>query len=227
MKRADLRRELFEDRAISGLHDGYTEAEQRVFCDALLSKLGGIAAEEQSLRTRLDLLLLHSMMLRGESNRHVQFADLCRMILDIEGSNCHAVILQMTSGKKIKKQDGGNNRKVQYTGVLRTKDVSLCPVGALAMWFVFRWDVFGEKPPDFHDRSSWYNTAVIPGNLRRKTTPVNSSTQARWFTKAFQSAGVQSTKLTHAPRKTVARKLNALEVPDGDVSVLYIVTMYS
>ena len=69
-----FKRASFEDRAIHGLTDGYT-TEQAAQLSAMLLAGGKVLGEEgvaggmwHLLRTRLDFLLMHSMMLRGEVN---------------------------------------------------------------------------------------------------------------------------------------------------------------
>lgn len=218
--RASLRRAECEDRAISGLKDGYTLAEARKMSESLLTGLNR-RPEEKTLRTRLDLLLLHSMMLRSESTRYAEFADLCSLRLDNEGPNCLAVIMQITQGKTLDRQDAASNRKTHYTGFLRHKDVFLCPVGGLALWLLFRWDIFGEDIPDFTNRSSWYKTKLIPGELRRSQGEISSRTQSQWIDTVFGEVGIVSSKILHTPRKVVARLLDLLEVPADQVNSPY------
>jgi hypothetical protein len=215
--RSSLRRAECEDRAISGLKDGYNLVQARAMSIALLAGIKG-RAEEKMLRTRLDLLLLHSMMLRSESTRYAELADLCSLRLDNEGPNCLAVIMQITQGKTIERQDGASSRKTHYTGFLRHKDVVLCPVGGLALWLLFRWDIFGEDIPDFSARSSWYSTKLIPGDLKKSREGITSRTQSQWIDMIFGEIGVVSTKILHTPRKVVARLLDLLEVPADQVN---------
>jgi hypothetical protein len=92
------------------------------------------------LRTRLDFLLLHSMILRGESSRTVELSDLCAVRLLNEGDMaCPAVVMRITTGKTITLKDGGSSRKTHYSGFLRHRDVLLCPVAALAAGITGRW----------------------------------------------------------------------------------------
>jgi hypothetical protein len=51
------------------------------------------------LRTRLDFLMLHAMMLRGESTRKAELADLCSVLLPDEGSECLRLVLRTNAGK--------------------------------------------------------------------------------------------------------------------------------
>ena len=169
ISRAQLWRSNYEDRAINNLKDGYTMDEMRKMTDHLMGDMAA-RSEEKSLRTRLDLQWLHAMMLRSESTRYAEYADLCSKRLENEGPTCLAIILRISQGKTVNRQDAANSRKTMYTGFLRTKEVLLCPVGALAFWLSYRWDVFGEEFPDFSDRASWFATKVVPGKLSAPKT---------------------------------------------------------
>src|SRR5947207_1400047 len=81
-----------EDRAIYGLNEGYTIEQPGRLYSLLLR--GGmkdgpqpvIGADFHLLRTRLDFLMLHTMMLRGESTRKAELADLYTVLLPYESS---------------------------------------------------------------------------------------------------------------------------------------------
>jgi hypothetical protein len=81
------KRRTFEDRAINGLNDGYI-IKQAGRLYALLLRSGMedgkrliTGADLYLLRTRLDFLILHAMMLRGESTRKAELADFCSVLL--------------------------------------------------------------------------------------------------------------------------------------------------
>ena len=84
------------------------------------------------LRTRLDFLLMHSMMLRGKSTRRAELSDLCAYDLSNEEFECLALILRIGQGKSIPLTNGGNSRRQHYHDALRSRDVVLCPLDALA-----------------------------------------------------------------------------------------------
>jgi hypothetical protein len=126
------------------------------------------------LRTRLDFLMLHSMMLRGESSRSAELSDLCTVRLLNEGDTaCLAVVMHITTGKTIALKDGGSSRKTHYSEFLRHRDVLLCPVAALAQWLAFRWEIAREDVPVSADCSPWYETKLLPDSLkdRRRRSP--------------------------------------------------------
>lgn len=212
---------VFTDRALRGLNDGYSIDQMRSLSGLLLGKDGGLVGIGlvTQLRTRLDFLLCHAMMLRGESSRAAELADLSSLWLENEGENCLALMLKVTKGKTIALEAGGSNASAHYFGALRHKEAVLCPVGALAMWFVHRFDFAGEKPPNFADRSSWYLRKVIPGTLREPERQISEGTQLRWITQSFGAAGIDVSKGTHAMRKSAARIADMNDVPAEQVSV--------
>ena len=220
ISRAQLWRSNYEDRAINNLKDGYTMDEMRKMTDHLMGDMAA-RSEEKSLRTRLDLQWLHAMMLRSESTRYAEYADLCSKRLENEGPTCLAIILRISQGKTVNRQDAANSRKTMYTGVLRNKEVLLCPVGALAFWLSYRWDVFGEEFPDFSDRASWFATKVVPGKLSAPKTEITYRTQNTWVKNLFSETGITSSKVLHTPRKTVARMMDLFEVPAEQVSASF------
>jgi len=66
-------REGFADRAVGKLGDGYTEEEYRRLCSGMFEMEDQLAIW---LRTRLDIQLLHAGVLRSETNRLAEFADI-------------------------------------------------------------------------------------------------------------------------------------------------------
>jgi hypothetical protein len=219
------KRRTFEDRAINGLNDGYTMEQAGRLCAILLGdgtedgrqRISG--ADLNLLRTRLDFLMLHSMMLRGESTRKAELADLCSVLLPDEGSECLGLVLRTSVGKTIPLALGGNLRMQHYHAALRHRDPVLCPVGALAHWLVFRWEICGETPPDFRRRESWYTTKVLPGKLSQAQKEISDDTQRNWILPALEAVAVDSSKVIHAMRQSIARLADMWEAPADQVSI--------
>jgi hypothetical protein len=65
-------------------------------------------ADPYLLRTCLDFLMLHAMMLRGESTWKAELADLCSVLLPDEGSEYLGLVLRTSVGKTIPLAMGGN-----------------------------------------------------------------------------------------------------------------------
>jgi hypothetical protein len=82
--------------------------------------------------------MLHAMMLREESTRKAELADLCSVLLPNKSSECLGFVLRTNAGKTIPLAIEGNLRIQQYHAALRHRDPVLCPVGALAHWLILR-----------------------------------------------------------------------------------------
>ena len=205
IERYSQQRAAFEDRAISGLQDGYTLEQLQKMLDAQLRRPKEKSWEEaKALRTRLDLLLIHSMMLRSETTRSAELPDFSSLDLPNEGEPTFAVILSPST--------------TRYNGFLRAKTALACPVGALAQWLVYRWDILGEEPPNFADRSSWYTAKIIPGDLKTPGEEMSAQTEAKWVDRTFDSIGFVSSKVLHTMRKSVSRLMDFLELPWDQVN---------
>jgi hypothetical protein len=91
--------------------------------------------------------MLYTVMLRGESTRKAELADLCSMLLLDEDLECLGLVLRISAGKTISLALGGNLRIQYYHATLRYRDPVLYPVGVLAYWLVLRWEIYGETSP--------------------------------------------------------------------------------
>jgi Centromere DNA-binding protein complex CBF3 subunit, domain 2 len=94
------------------------------------------------------------MILRGKSTRKAELADLYSVLLPDKGSEYLGLVLRTSVGKTIPLALKGNLRMQYYHAALRHRDPVLCSVDALAHWFVLRWEIYGETPPDFRRRKS-------------------------------------------------------------------------
>ena len=119
------KKRTFEDCAINGLNDGYTMEQAGRLCALLLR--GGMEDGRQQmtradfhlLYTRLNFLMLHVMMLRGEFTRRAELADICSVLLPDESSECLGLVLRISTGKTIPLAMGGNLRTQHYHAALR------------------------------------------------------------------------------------------------------------
>jgi Centromere DNA-binding protein complex CBF3 subunit, domain 2 len=111
---------------------------------------------------------MHCMLLRSETTRDAELSDFESIPLTNEGpEDAFAVIMRQRGGKTKDRKDGSTNRKTHYHGFLRHKNTFLCPVGALARWFLYRWEITRETPPDFRSRESWYQIPLLPKTLKK------------------------------------------------------------
>ena len=90
-------------------------------------------AVESYLRTVVDFLLSHNMLLRGESRRMLEFADLFTIFLSHEGPTpCWPMIMIMDNRKT------NPFRRLKYMGVIRHRDPLLCTMGQTAFYLFYR-----------------------------------------------------------------------------------------
>jgi len=157
-----LAREQFEDRGAGGVNSSYTDAD---FLRMQLALLKSSVAKPTALRIRVDLLLGHFLVLRGETRRGAELADLAvRELPKEEGATpCWLLMLSISNGKTNKWG------KRQYGAVIRNRDPLICSHSALAQYFFYRWHQSGEAPPSFKSRSDWYNTKILVGSDEQKS----------------------------------------------------------
>lgn len=88
----------------------------------------------EGLRDRAMAALCHYGLLRGQSARGIQLADMHYTSLDdLEGPTpCDVAVILLLSGKT--NQDG----KTQLLGVMRNKRWNLCGWSAVALWLFYR-----------------------------------------------------------------------------------------
>ncbi|CAD7064091.1 unnamed protein product [Tilletia caries] len=85
----------------------------------------------------------------------------------------------------------------------RHRDVEVCPVGALALYFFERFHLRKEEFPDLSSRSSWYALPLLLDD--EGSDGVTWADQANIIRRAFADLGIASSKLTHAMRGGSAR----------------------
>lgn len=73
--------------------------------------------------------------------------------------SCSALLYIISNGKT------NQNGYIEYTGLLRNKDVSVCGMSALAFYFFWRWEHSGESFPCFKSNKDWYNTKLLIDDL--------------------------------------------------------------
>ncbi|KFZ02293.1 hypothetical protein V500_00289 [Pseudogymnoascus sp. VKM F-4518 (FW-2643)] len=174
-------RASFKDRGSDGIQAGYSTDEWRRIQDLLL---GGAAYALQNLRTRVDLLLGHYYLLRGENRRKMELADLS--LLDypqLEGPTLCGCLVSLLQDGKLNK-----TARKEFMGALRHKDPLFCTQGALAQLFFWRWHVAGEAPPSFRQRKDWYRIKVLVGRDCEQELSYPTQLQETW--RIFGAAGL-------------------------------------
>jgi hypothetical protein len=144
-------------------------------------------------------LLQHMMLLRGETTRRVELADLLGMDLPDEGPvDCPALLMRMAQGK--------TNRfgRVEYGATVRNRNHQVCAFGALALYFFYRWHVSGEPFPYFTTNRDWFNIKVAKGR-RQLDQPMSYAAHNHATDRAFTSLKINISKKTHSGRGSGAQ----------------------
>ncbi|CAD6948857.1 unnamed protein product, partial [Tilletia caries] len=119
-----------DDRQGGTIQDGYSH---HIFSRINNHYLAMTTISSNRSRNRLDHLLTHALMSRGETIRGAQLADMFVLPMPNEGAQlCHAVVLITAQGKT--NQFG----RLEYAGCLRYKNVLECPQSALAIYLFER-----------------------------------------------------------------------------------------
>jgi hypothetical protein len=195
-QRGQLDRDTYRDRGSDGIQAGYSPDEWQRIQHLLLS---GTAHMPQNLRTRVDLLLGHYYLLRGENRRKMELADLS--LLDYppsEGPTACGCLVSLLQDGKLNK-----TARKEFMGALRHKDPLFCTQGALAQLLFWRWHIAGEAPPIFRQRKDWYRIKVLVGQDREQELSYPTQLQETW--RIFGAAGLVSSKKTHLPRRVGAQ----------------------
>lgn len=188
-------REQCIDRGAKTAIDGYSTVDDL----ARIIRFYWGAASGEGQRNALAFLLSHYGLLRGESVRRVELADLHALQLDNEGfTDCFAMVMVMHQGKT------NQYNRLEYAAALRNKRVDVCPLGHMAVHLFWRWQIDMEPTPDFTTSKSWYFTKLI--TIRGKPTQEISARCHSDFVKAaFKSLGINATATTHVSRAAGAR----------------------
>lgn len=190
-------REAYIDRGAGGINAGYSDEEFLSLQQHLLkSACQQTHTYSHFLRTRLDALMGHFYVLRGENRREAELADLALLTYpSSEGPTpCQAVVFTISRGKTNK------SGKKQFMGALRHKDPLLCSHSAMAQYFFTRWSLGGEAPPNFRSRRSWYRTKLLVARPGKEKEQLSYPAQYEAVWRAFAAAGIHSVKKTHAMR---------------------------
>ena len=149
---------------------------------------------DHGMRNRTCQLLLHHNVMRWDNGKMIELPDIFSLLCDDEGpQQCLAVVMNLRQGKTNK------YGRLEYNGMFRNKDVRICGVGALAMWFFWRFHVMNEPCPDFSDPKAWFHIKVIPSPKNSKEEyDYNAHYSA--ISKAFDALKICSTNKAHAAR---------------------------
>ncbi|KAJ6780567.1 hypothetical protein PWT90_10658 [Aphanocladium album] len=200
LQRRDAERDKasFLDKGRDTLLDGYSEQELERVCAELWAH--SVASPECHFRTLIDLLLGHYMLTRGSDRRATEISDIFTFEFKNEGSTRCMPLILTTRGSK-QNQHG----RLKTAGALRNRQPLVCLLGALAFYFLLRWDLTEEPFPDLSHKASWYKVRLIRGFGNDSTATFSYNSQRDWVVKAFGYAGIHSKKKTHIGRSSGAK----------------------
>jgi hypothetical protein len=133
------RRLEFADKATGTLQDGYDEA--KMIDVVRFCWQGQKQSTEPYLRTAVDFLLAHNVLLRSESRLAAEFPDFFTISLPGEGPTpCFPMIMIMDNGKV------NPLGRLEYGAVMRHRNPLLCTTAHTAFYLFYRWNIAGETP---------------------------------------------------------------------------------
>ena len=196
----------YTDRGHGTLLEGFTSVEDLIKMSNYFLELNKPVA----IRNRLMFLLPHFTLCRGENVRQLQLPDLFYLKLDREGySVCHALVAVMSQGKR--NQYG----RKEVGSFVRNKDVALCPLGALALYFFVVFQIWNKPFPNLQRNSDWYDLYLMPGEVANK--PLSFSTHYKAIKDMLDSLGIKSTVKTHMGRGSGSRMADVLGASEPDI----------
>jgi hypothetical protein len=180
-----------EDRAIGTVVDGYSTKSE---LHALSSAFFKTSPDNLQYRDRAMFLISHYALFRGNNIRMLEMADLLYQTKDDQGPTKFEMLLLLAERGKTNQVN-----KKEYGAMTRTKDVIVCPVGALALHFFHLFHVEGKSLPDLSSSNSWFTKKVFYG--RNEDTEISASTHSKSVKKAINESGISTSKVTHIGRK--------------------------
>jgi hypothetical protein len=184
---------MYEDRGIGTLSDEISAHEQ-----GKLAQFYWLKNTEEGLKQRADFLMSFALMSRGDNLRNLKLSEIGHRFYPEEGvSGSH---LLRTVWRKSKKNQYGN---IQQNTLMRHKDVTKCPFGALGLYLFFRYHVREDPWPDFSRPDFWYDLFVFP-NGTRSDKPMTYTKQYQGIKSAQEQLGISVTSKTQIGRKTGA-----------------------
>ena len=117
-----------------------------------------------ALRDRFQFLMTLSSVMRSDSIYKADLCDLCdfSFLQPGEHSPYHVMILRDGGGKTCKV-------KPQFGKVMRHRVAELCPIGALGLYLMARFELTNEhKDFDFLTNKSWFNHKLLTSTQGKK-----------------------------------------------------------
>lgn len=166
------------------------------------------------LRTRMTFLWCYSGVLRSESIFLGELSDLFDFGFERDDHSdvMDVVVLQMRTGKTV------DNGIAQYGRAMRHKEVTLCAVGALSMYLMYRFDYSGEmedcRRPDFLDNSAWFDIKLLTDGTCNNTKEMGTPSYTNVMAGCFKSLAIFSNWLSHWGRHYASAAMEMMDCPE-------------
>ena len=152
--------------------------------------------------------------LRGESLIKSDLSDLCDIV--VEGNSldkAHIFVMRITSGKT-------NGLKTLYGRSMRHKDVTLCSIGALALYLLARFE-FGGETIDFSSNEKWFDVKLlVEKSMANHKKAITDHNYAKSIRNACASLGIVSKHFVHFGRSVGAVQAEMYELDGSEIKVL-------
>ena len=146
LKKARKQKADFVDRGKGSVADNIQPKDFKSMMNYFL-----LQENEASVRNRVDLMFLRGLIQRGEITRNLMLSNIGYEDIPIEhGREEFALYCNFFQSKTNQAGDR------QHAGIVRHKDVFMCAIGGLALYFFHRFQVCGEPWPDFNRNADWY-----------------------------------------------------------------------
>ncbi|KAG2210796.1 hypothetical protein INT45_010944, partial [Circinella minor] len=158
MREANNNRENNVDRATTSISNGYTTNLQVA---AITKHLHNNPEQfyKFSFRNAIAFLMSHYLLLRGESVRNIEFADLqFQEVPKVGAEGTYPIMMMIFNQGKTNKFN-----KTQTGACMRNKMVEICPFMALSFHFFWRWHCQKENFPNMENNGNWFKLKVIHG----------------------------------------------------------------
>lgn len=175
-----------------------------------------------ALRNRFNLLMNFSAILRNESLILAELSD-CQL-LDVPRRADHdpmqVFLMAIVTGKTVR--SGGPK---QYGRATRHKDVTQCPIGALAFYLFYRFDVNNEFDadalPDFRVNREWFDIKVLADyNGNNNTSSMTNRQYMKALKQIFRASGITESHLVHIGRVAAPVYLEFKELSPELIKIL-------
>jgi hypothetical protein len=103
----------------------------------------------------------------------------------------------------------------EFGAFLRNKDVLVCPMGALAMYFFVRYHIQNVPFPTMWRNCDWYDLLLAPGENPVKE--ISYSTHYKFIKDMLDALGVKSEVKTHMGRGTGSQMADVLGASETDI----------